>query len=108
MTRNGKLGLASALAATTVAALVPALVADNYRKVFDSFGIEVPAITAFFLYHHWWLLVVPVAMLGLWVLWKDDASRNRRVGVIGALCAVVMIAGAVIAMAIPTWQMSTI
>lgn len=104
--RNGYGGLASALVATTVAALVPALVAENFRDAFAAFGTDVPAITAFFLHHHWWLLVIPVAILGLWVLLEGNPHRGRFVGVIGALCAFATIATAVTAMYLPIWKLA--
>lgn len=104
--RSGYGGLAAALAATTIAALVPALVADNFRGAFDAFGTDLPAITRFFLHHHSWLFLVPVVLVGLWALWHDNPNRGRVIGVIGTLCAFLMIATAVTAMYIPIFKLS--
>lgn len=47
-------------------------------------------------------------MLGLWALWHDNPNRGRIIGIVGTLCAFLMIATAVVAMYAPTWQLSTI
>ena len=101
-------GLVAALAATTVAALIPALVADSFRETFDAFGADLPAITSFFLNHHWWLLVVPAALLGLWALWHDNPNRGRIIGVIGINCSFLTIATAVTAMYNPIFKLNAI
>ena len=105
---NGRAGLVSALFATTIAALAPALVADSFRTTFEAFGTDLPWITAFFLHHHWWLFAIPAAMLALWFFLHDHPYRGRVVAVSGALCAFVTIATAVTAMYIPIFKLSAV
>ena len=104
--RTSTFGLATALAITSIAALVPMLVVRQFASTFDSFGVDLPWITRIAIDYHLLLWLVPPALLALWMKWDGDARRGARIGAIGVALGVASILFFTTAMYLPVFKLA--
>ena len=81
-----KIALAAGLLSALIAAIGPALVAPQFRAVFEGFNAELPTLTTFYIYYYHVLWLLPTTVLFAWYKWplpKHGALLSCLIGIFG-------------------------
>ncbi|WP_447589093.1 hypothetical protein [Aquipseudomonas campi] len=81
-----KIALAAGLLSALIAAIGPALIAPQFRAVFEGFNAELPTLTTFFIYYYHALWLLPITVIYVWYKWplpKHGALSSCLIGILG-------------------------
>jgi hypothetical protein len=100
-----KIALVVGLLSALIAAVGPALVAPQFRAVFENLNAKLPTLTSFFIYYHHALWLLPLTVLLVWYKWPAPKHGALLSSLIGILSLTLVFLLGVIAIYLPVFNL---